>query len=81
MERDRLEVFGRVKRGEPKVAAAAGLLGLSVRQGRRVWERFKGSGAAGLAHGLRGRASNHTLEAGLARIVHCRTSICFRATV
>jgi hypothetical protein len=55
-----------VKRGEPTAAAAAGLLGLSVRQGRRVWERFKGSGAAGLAHGLRGRASNHALEAGVA---------------
>ncbi len=65
-ERDRLDVFGRVKRGELTVVAAAGLLGLSVRQGRRVWKRFKGSGAAGLAHGLRGRSSNRALEADVA---------------
>ena len=57
-ERDRLDVFGRVKRGELTVVAAAGLLGLSVRQGRRVWKRFAASGAAGLVHGLRaGRAT------------------------
>ena len=63
-ERDRLDVFGRVKRGEMTVVAAAELLALSVRQARRAWKRFKASGAAGLAHGLRGRASNRALSAG-----------------
>ena len=57
-ERDRLEVLGRVKRGELTVVAAAGLLGLSLRQARRVWKRFKADGSQGLVHRLRGRSSN-----------------------
>jgi hypothetical protein len=57
-ERDRLELLCRVKRGELTVVAASGLLGLSVRQARRVWKSFKAEGARGLVHGLRGRASN-----------------------
>ena len=39
-ERVRLEAFGRVKRGELTVVGAAELLGLSLRQSRRVWKRF-----------------------------------------
>jgi transposase len=65
-ERDRLDAFGRVKRGEMTVVSAAELLGLSVRQARRAWKRFKACGAAGLAHGLRGRASNRRLAAEVA---------------
>src|SRR2546430_2654734 len=60
-ERVRLEAFGRVKRGELTVVEAAGLCGLSVRQGRRVWKRFGSAGDAGLVHGLRGRRSNRRL--------------------
>ncbi len=60
-ERVRLEAFGRVKRGELTVSAAAELIGVSLRQCRRVWKRFKASGDAGLVHGLRGRASNRRL--------------------
>ena len=60
-ERVRLEVLSRVKRGELSVVAAAALMGLSLRQARRVWKRFRGAGDAGLVHGLRGRASNHRL--------------------
>ncbi len=52
-ERNRLEVFGRVKRGEMTVVSAAALCGLSLRQGRRVWKRFKELGDAGLVHRLR----------------------------
>src|SRR5829696_7670686 len=61
-ERVRLEALGRVKRGELSVIAAAELTGLSLRQARRVWKRFKASGDAGLVHGLRGRSSNHRLS-------------------
>lgn len=69
-ERDRLEVLGRVKRGELTVTAAAELLGLSVRQARRVWKRFKSNGARGLVHGLRSRASNRRFpEAFRARVL------------
>lgn len=60
-ERIRLEAFGRVKRKELSVVEAAELMGLSVRQARRVWKRFKGEGDKGLVHGLRGRLSNHRL--------------------
>jgi Helix-turn-helix domain len=61
-ERIRLEALGRVKRGELTVVEASELMGLSLRQGRRVWRRFHDSGDAGLVHGLRGRASNRRFE-------------------
>ena len=57
-ERVRLEAFSRVKRGEMSVAKAAGLLGISLRQGRRIWRRYKRDGDSGLVHGLRGRPGN-----------------------
>lgn len=60
-ERIRLEAFGRVKRGELTVVAASALCGLSLRQGRRVWKRFKAESDVGLVHRLRGRASNRRL--------------------
>jgi hypothetical protein len=60
-ERIRLEAFSRVKRGELTVVEAAVLAGLSVRQARRIWKRFKESGDAGLVHKLRGRLSNRRL--------------------
>jgi hypothetical protein len=65
IERNRLEAFGRVKRGEMTVVSAAALCGLSLRQGRRVWKRFKELGDAGLVHGLRGRAGNRRLSEDL----------------
>jgi len=61
-ERIGLDAMGRVKRGELTVVSAAELMGLSVRQGRRVWKRFKLEGDAGLVHRLRGRISNHRLS-------------------
>ena len=60
-ERIRLEAFGRVKRKELTVVEAAELAGLSVRQARRAWKRFKAEGDAGLVHRLRGRAGNRRL--------------------
>lgn len=66
----RLEALGRVKRRELTVTAAAELMGLSVRQSRRVWKRFGEMGDAGLIHGLRGRSSNRRMSADLSdRIV------------
>src|SRR5690349_10030960 len=61
-ERIRLDAMGRVKRGEITVAQAAGLMGLSLRQARRVWKRFKAEGDGGLVHRLRGRESNRRLS-------------------
>jgi transposase len=57
-ERVRLEVLGRVKRGEVSVGQAAGLLRVSVRQARRIWRRYQSEGDAGLMHRLRGRPGN-----------------------
>ena len=57
-ERVRLQTFGRVGRGEMSVAKAASLLGLSERQGRRIWMRYKVEGDVGLVHRLRGRPGN-----------------------
>lgn len=69
-ERIRLDTLGRVKRGELTVVAAAAVMGLSLRQARRAWKRYKELGDAGLVHRLRGRGSNRKLDADLAdRIV------------
>jgi len=38
---------------------ACELLGLSYRQGKRLWSRYRTGGVAGLQHGLCGRVSNH----------------------
>jgi hypothetical protein len=61
-ERLRLDAMQRVKRGETTVAAAAELMEVSLRQGRRVWKRFVVEGDRGLVHRLRGRASNRKLD-------------------
>jgi transposase len=57
-ERRRLEAFGRARRGEVSLAKAAELAGLSYRQAKRVYGRYREEGKAGLVHRLRGRASN-----------------------
>jgi hypothetical protein len=68
-ERIRLEALGRVKRGELSVVESAELMGLSLRQSRRVWKRFKALGDKGLVHRLRGRSSNHRLSAEVRDLV------------
>lgn len=64
-ERIRLDALARVKRKELTVLAAAELMGLSLRQARRIWKRFKAAGDGGLVHQLRGRPSNRRLSAEL----------------
>src|SRR5665213_3479629 len=61
--------MGRVKRKEISVVEAAELMGLSLRQARRVWKRFKKEGDKGLVHHLRGRSSNHRLPAEVRELV------------
>lgn len=68
-ERDRVEVLARVKRGELTVKAAAELLGVSLRQGKRIWKRFHREGAAGLVHRLRGRGSNRRFPEAFRQLV------------
>jgi transposase len=62
-ERRRLIVFSQVKQGAISVAEAARSLGLSERQGRRLWKRYCQKGDAGLIHGLRGKKGNACREA------------------
>ena len=57
-ERERLVELEAVRRGEQSLRAAGQRLGLSYRQVRRVWRRFRAVGEEGLLHRLRGRASN-----------------------
>ena len=53
-----MEAFGRVSSGSLSLKQACEWLGLSYRQGKRLWSRYRASGAAGLQHGLCGRGSN-----------------------
>lgn len=55
----RAAVFGRVKHGELPLTEAAGLVGLSYRQTKRVYALYRARGARGLVHGNVGRRSNH----------------------
>ena len=53
----RVEVLARVKSGELKVVDAARLVGVSYRQGKRLWKRYREEGAKGLRHRGAGGAS------------------------
>ena len=64
-ERRRIAVLGEVKAGRLKVVDAAEALGLSYRQGRRIWKRYQKAGDAGLVHGLRGRLSGRAKPVAL----------------
>ncbi|HEY6072572.1 MAG TPA: ISNCY family transposase [Anaerolineales bacterium] len=54
----RVEVMGRVKAKSLRLWEAAELLGLSYRQSKRIWARYRSGGAKALQHGNCGRASN-----------------------
>src|SRR2546429_9136357 len=56
-ELSRVEVMGRVKAGSLRLQEAAGLLGVSYRQAKRVWGGYRGGGAKALQHGNCGRVS------------------------
>lgn len=54
----RVEILSRVKAGGLKLVHAAELIGVSYRQGKRLWRRFRQRGGEGLQHGNAGRASH-----------------------
>jgi transposase len=68
-ERRRLELMARVRDQQLTVAKASRLLGLSVRQGWRLWKRYAEQGDAGLVHGLRGKGSNRAISASVREAV------------
>jgi len=64
-ELTRLEVMQRLKEKRLLQKEAATLLGLSVRQVKRVWRKYRKQAAKGLVSAKRGQASNHRLDAGV----------------
>ena len=66
-ELDRLEVLQRVCERGLKQVEAAGILRITPRQLRRLVERFKQGGAAGLISCSRGKPSNNRLPEALSR--------------
>ena len=57
-ELQRVEVLARVKQGDLKLGNAAEILGVSYRQVKRLWSRYREEGGAGLQHRAAGKASN-----------------------
>src|SRR6202022_2817968 len=57
-ELERVEVMGRVGRGDLKLTDAAVMLELSYRQAKRLWRCYRQVGRKGLKHGNAGRPSN-----------------------
>ena len=60
-EQNRLVVLNGVEKGKMVIREAAEILGISERQGWRLLAAYRKEGAAGLAHGNRGRKPVHTL--------------------
>jgi transposase len=65
----RVEVLARVKSKELKVVDAASLVGVSYRQAKRLWKRYREEGAKGLKHRSAGRASPRAKPARFRRRV------------
>ena len=61
-ELTRLEIMQRLQDKHLTQKEAAQMLGLSVRQIKRLFRAYKTKGAAGLVSARRGKASNHRLE-------------------
>src|SRR5438477_13176981 len=65
-EQGRLLVLNHLEAGALVNAEAAELLGISIRQVRRLRAAYRKRGAAALAHGNRGRRPAHALDVALA---------------
>ena len=76
-ERVRLVELEQVKAGRQTVVAASERLGMSGRQGKRIWKRYRAEGAKGLVHRSRGRPSNRMLDpdSKLQSLELCRTRL------
>jgi len=68
-EQKKLMVLNQVERGVMTAREAAEVLGLSLRQIRRILAAYRKEGAQALAHGNRGRKPHHALDEGLRRQV------------
>lgn len=68
-ERIRLVTMARVKEGGVMVKDAAGILGISYRQCRRIYKRYQEEGDGGLIHRSRGQPSNRSKPRGVKEAV------------
>jgi transposase len=69
-ERNRLTVLVEVKQEKLSLVEAAAVMAVSYRQSKRLWQRYRSQGDAGLVHRSRGRPSGRSKpEAERARIV------------
>jgi transposase len=69
-ERARLTVMKQVQQEELRLVEASEILGLSYRQAKRVWRRYRLAGDAGLVHAARGKPGKRAKPAQLkARIL------------
>ena len=74
-EQRRLLVLNHLEAGALFNAEAAELLGISIRQVRRLRAAYRERGAAALAHGNRGRRPAHAIDPSVAaRVVELATS-------
>src|SRR5260370_2371827 len=68
-EQRRIVVLNHLQSGALVNAEAAELLGISKRQLQRLHKAYSDEGAAGLAHGNRGRAAHNAIDPALAACV------------
>ena len=68
-ELKRAAVLARVAEAGWSVGQAAERMGVSYRQGKRLWKRYREQGAKGLVHGNAGRVSNRAKPKSLRRRV------------
>jgi transposase len=64
-EQKRLMVLNQVERGEMRGGEAVGVLGISLRHTKRLLAAYRREGAAGLAHGNRGRKPPNALDGSI----------------
>jgi transposase len=62
-ELSRVEVMGRLQEKRMTQKEAAKILGVSERQVKRLWKRYREKGASGLVSRRRGRPSNNRMTA------------------
>ena len=68
-ELSRLEIMHKLQNRSINQSQAADILGISVRQVKRLWKIFKKEGAEGLISKKRGGKSNHQLPEGIKKKV------------
>jgi molybdenum-dependent DNA-binding transcriptional regulator ModE len=65
----RVEILSRVSAAVLSLKSSAEMMGVSYRQAKRLWRRFRACGGPGLKHGNAGKRSNRAKSAALRRKV------------